>query len=70
MKVLLVATGSPAAKAGWKNNEEISAVNGEKIGSDFGKSKEAHWSSEPAGTVVTLTMPDGTARKLTLADYY
>lgn len=70
MKVLFVAPGSPAEKAGWKEGSEIIAVDGHRIDADFAASVQSHWSQQPAGTVVTLTLADGTTRQLILADYY
>jgi membrane-associated protease RseP (regulator of RpoE activity) len=70
MKVLFVAPGSPAEKAGWKEGSEIVAVDGHRIDADFAASVQSHWSQQPAGTVVTLTLADGTTQQLILADYY
>jgi hypothetical protein len=70
MKVLFVAPGSPAEKAGWKEGSEIIAVDGHRIDADFAASVQSHWSRQPAGTVVTLTLADDTTQQLILADYY
>jgi Aspartyl protease len=70
LKVLLVAPGSPAARDGWKEGEQIIAVDGIKVGRRFEDSAAAHWSSKPAGTDVELQLANGSTRKLTLADYY
>jgi hypothetical protein len=70
VKVLLVAPGSPAEKAGWKEGTEIIAVDGHKIDANFKASAQAQWGEQPGGTVITLTLADGTTQQLILADYY
>jgi hypothetical protein len=69
-RVMMVAPGSPAALDGWKEGDEIIAIDGQKIDAGFGASARWRWSERPAGTVVTLTLSDGTSRQLTLADYF
>jgi hypothetical protein len=70
LKVLLVAPGSPAAQAGWKDGDEITAVDGQKIGPAYSGSSLSWWAERLAGTEVTLSLADGSTRKLTLADYF
>jgi len=70
VKVLLVAPGSPAEKAGWKEGTEIIAVDGHKIDAIFEASAQAQWGEQAAGTVTVLTLADGTTQQLILADYY
>jgi predicted aspartyl protease len=70
LTVMHVAPGSPAAAAGGKPGEAISAVDGQPIGPDYGSSPAWGFSYRPAGTTVRLTMADGTRRSLKLADYY
>lgn len=65
-----VSEGSPAAAAGWTEGDAIIAIDGHKIGPGFPSSQLSLWAMRPAGTTVTLTMADGTQRKLTLADYF
>jgi predicted metalloprotease with PDZ domain len=68
--LMLVRPGSPAEHSGWKEGAEIIAIDGHKIDAKFSGSALSHWSEQPAGTVVTLTLADGTTRQLILADYY
>jgi aspartyl protease/PDZ domain-containing protein len=70
LKVLLVAPGSPAAETGWKEGDEITAIDGQKIGPAYSGSPLSRWAGGPAGTEVTLSLTDGSTRKLTLADYF
>jgi hypothetical protein len=70
LKVLFVAPGSPAEKGGWKEGAEVIAVDGHKIDAKYSGSELSHWSKQPPGTVVTLTLADGKTRQLILADYY
>jgi C-terminal processing protease CtpA/Prc len=65
-----VSVGSPAAAAAWKEGDAIVAIDGQPIAADFDSSQLSLWARRPAGTVVTLTMADGSTRKLTLADYF
>jgi hypothetical protein len=70
LKVLLVAPGSPAAQTGWKEGDEITAIDGQKIGPAYPGSPLSRWARGPAGSEVTLMLADGSIRKLTLADYF
>lgn len=70
LKVLLVAPGSLAAKTGWKEGDEITVIDGQKIGPAYPGSPLSRWAEGPAGTEVTLSLTDGSTRKLTLADYF
>jgi gag-polyprotein putative aspartyl protease len=70
LAVMLVRPGSPAEHSGWKEGAEIIAIDGHKIDAKFSGSALSHWSEQPAGTVVTLTLADGATRQLILADYY
>jgi hypothetical protein len=70
LKVLMVAPGSPAERAGWKEGTEIVAVNGQKIGAAYRTSVLSHWATQAAGTRVALTLVDGSTRELILADYF
>ena len=65
-----VSKGSPAEAVGWKEGDAIVDIDGQAIGPQFASSPLSLWSWRPQGTVVTLTMADGTVRKLTLADYF
>ena len=68
--VMLVRPGSPAERSGWKKDTEVIAIDGHKIDATFSGSALARWAERPPGTVVALTLADGTIRQLTLADYY
>jgi predicted aspartyl protease len=70
LKVIHVAPGSPAAMAGWREGDEIVAVNGSSITEDFYRGDLHRWSDGPAGTVVELQLVGGPIRSLTLDDYY
>lgn len=70
IRITHVAPGSPAEAAGWRIGEAIVAVDGEPVGVGYAGSELSRWIYRPAGTVVTLTMLDGTRRALTLADYF
>ena len=65
-----VSKGSPAETAGWKDGDVITAIDGQAIGPQFASSQLSLWAWRPVGTVVTLTMADGSTRKLALADYF
>jgi hypothetical protein len=70
LDVTYVTEGSPAAAAGWKKGDVITAVDGKPVGPDTLLGPHGGFTFGPAGTVVTLTMADGITRKLTLADYF
>lgn len=70
LKILMVAPGSPAELAGWKESDEIIAIDGTKIGPNFRSTELSHWAQQPAGTTVTLQLANSSVRKITLADYY
>ncbi len=67
--VEFVAPGSPAAAAGWKAGERVTALDGEPAGPDSWR-KELRWAEAEAGTKVRFTLADGTERTLVLAEYY
>jgi len=66
LRVVFVAPGSPAEKAGWKAGERIVAIDGEKVKRDDSRA----WRRQPAGTKVQLKTDKGEQRELLLADYY
>ena len=64
-RVVHVAAGSPAARAGWRAGEVIARAadaQGRPAGDD--------WGYGPAGSTWRLTLPNGDVRGLTLADYF
>ena len=68
--VMLVRPGSPAERGGWNKGTEVIAIDGHKIDANYSGSPLARWSQRPPGTVVALTLADGSIRQLILADYY
>ncbi|HEY1604534.1 MAG TPA: aspartyl protease family protein [Allosphingosinicella sp.] len=70
-KVANVAVDSPAAAAGWKTGDVVTAINGRRIdASYFDGDAHRDWGEDPAGTRISFTMADGSVRTLTLADYF
>lgn len=65
-----VALRSPAAAAGWKEGDEIVAINGLSVPQVYADEHLRAWREGPIGAVVTLSLAGGIQRKLTLADYY
>ncbi len=66
LRVVFVAPGSPAEKAGWKAGERIVAIDGKKVQRD-----DSHaWRRQPTGTKLKLETDKGEQRELVLADYY
>ncbi|WP_262827273.1 aspartyl protease family protein [Sphingomonas sp. A2-49] len=70
LTVVHVASGSPAAQAGWGVGEHVVAVNGRPIDGSYTRGLLWQWRYGQAGTRVTLKLADGTTRVLKLADYY
>jgi hypothetical protein len=67
--VEFVAPGSPAAEAGWKGGERVTALDGHPAGPDWTKTF-TEWADAKAGSEVRLTLADGTERTLVLKEYY
>lgn len=65
LEVVHVAPGSPAAKAGWRAGERITAVDGRPASRE-----QSGWGRAEAGRTLELTLASGERRRLTLADYY
>ena len=70
LKILMIAPGSPAERAGIKEGAEIVAVNEVRIDAGYGRSELSQWAHQPQGTQVMLTFADGSTQQLTLRDYY
>lgn len=68
--VVHVASGSPAMAGGWKRDEQIFEVDGQRIGPSYNSGDLWRWRFRPAGTLVSLKMKDGSVRHLRLGDYY
>ena len=65
LTVIFVSPGSPGEASGFHAGERITAVDGAVATPAL-----RAWGSGPAGKTVTLTLADGSRRKLTLADYF
>ncbi|MCI3130788.1 aspartyl protease family protein [Phenylobacterium aquaticum] len=70
LRVVHVAVGGPAALAGWREGENIIAVNGVPIGPDYVTGGLARWRYGPAGGKAVLSLSDGSERTLVLQRYY
>jgi hypothetical protein len=70
LRVLHVMRGSPAEAGGWRAGDAICSVDAEAIGAGYDQSKLANWSIGTPGRTVTLGLCDGTARMLTLREFY
>ena len=69
LTVWFVAPGGPAAAAGWKAGERLAALDGEPASADWWKTY-LRWSDARPGTVVRLTLADGSERRLTVKEYF
>jgi S1-C subfamily serine protease len=65
LRILYVARGGPAEKAGFKAGEVVTAIDGQPAAA-----ANAALTGAPAGRVVDFTLAGGAHRRLTLADYY
>lgn len=65
LKVLHVMRGSPAMATGWREGETICSTDGAPV---YGRPID--WSAGAPGRVVTLTLCNGSERKLTLRRFY
>ena len=70
LRVVHVALGGPAALAGWREGESITAVNGAPIGPDYVAGGLSRWRYGPVGAKVLLTLADGSKRSMVLQRYY
>lgn len=68
--VVHVASGSPALAGGWKKDEQIAAVDGQRVAPSYSSGDLWRWRFRPAGTLVDLELSDGSVRHLRLDDYY
>lgn len=69
LRIVHVSRGSPAEAAGWREGEEIIAIDGLAIDTAYLENGRPFWNGAAAGTVVVFKMADGSKRRLTLADY-
>lgn len=65
-RVILVAPSSPAERGGWRKGDEFVAINGVAVAQSYNRL----WGHGVPGSVVAIVMADGSARTLTLEDYY
>jgi len=70
LKVLHVMQGSPASTTGWRDGDEICAVDGQPIAPDYAASPLARWSVGEPGRTVKLGLCTGNVRALTLRRFY
>lgn len=70
VRVLHVMKNSPAEHDGWKDGDTICSIDGQPITPAYPTSALANWSVAPPGTVVKLSLCDGTARQLTTRAFY
>jgi len=68
LKIAFISPQGPARAAGLKEGDEIVAVDGQKVTSDY--FSRSDWTRGPAGKAVTLERSDGSRVTLTLQDYY
>ncbi len=68
LRTTFVSPEGPAAAAGLKQGDEITAVDGRPVTADY--YSHADWTNGLAGTSVALTKADGSKVTITLADYY
>ena len=65
-----VAARSPASAEGWKEGDEIVAVDGVPVSRVYADARLRAWRERSPGSSVTLTMASGAKRRIVLADYY
>ncbi|MDB5454207.1 MAG: hypothetical protein JWO33_2785 [Caulobacteraceae bacterium] len=65
LRILHVARGGPAERAGFKAGDRVTAIDGE-----IAATANARLAGAPAGRTLDFTLADGSHRRLTLADYY
>lgn len=70
LRVLHVMRGGPAAAAGWREGEEICAVDGRRVAAGYATSPLARWTVGAPGTTVALTPCGGSPRLLRLSRFY
>jgi hypothetical protein len=68
LHVAYVSPDGPAAAAGLKAGDEITAVAGKPVGLDYYSAPD--WTRADAGTVIRLSLANGRTAVVKLADYY
>lgn len=69
VQIIHVARGSPAEAAGLRIGDEVIAINDEKLSPEYFKNHPTV-GDMAAGTILYLTLSNGSTVKLTLADYF
>jgi membrane-associated protease RseP (regulator of RpoE activity) len=70
LKVVYVSPDGPAAAAGWKQGDTITAIDGMKVSPDFYRSRYASFTRLAAGTRLDLVRGDGTHLPVVLTDFF
>jgi predicted aspartyl protease len=70
LRVTFVSPQSPAAAAGLRVGDELTAINGQSVSGDFYLSPASQWNELEPGTPARLTKADGTNIQFKLADFY
>ncbi|MBY0284903.1 MAG: aspartyl protease family protein [Sphingomonas sp.] len=70
LRVLHVMRSSPAEASGWRDGDQICAIDGAPISADYARSRLAGWSIGTPGRVVAFGLCDGATRQLTLKRFY
>jgi predicted aspartyl protease len=69
LRVVFVVPGSPAEAAGLKRGDTIISINGKPLDDEYFKARP-HEGSKQSGTLLRLTLGNGSIIELRLADYY
>lgn len=70
LRVLHVMRGSPAARSGWREDDQICQVDAAPAVARPSKPADLRWSAGTPGRTIRLHLCDGTERRLTLASFY
>lgn len=69
LEVSYVAPGSPAEEAGWKQGDQIHAIDGQQVDSNWWR-QYGEWMLADDGKQITFTMKDDSKRKLVTKTYF
>lgn len=70
LKVVYVSPDGPAAAAGWKAGDTITAIGEMKVGPDFYRSRYASMTRLAAGTRLDFVRGDGVKQPVVLRDFF
>ena len=70
LRVAFVSPQGPAAKAGIKSGDRITAINGAPVAANFHATAAGDWNRAAAGSPVALRLDDGRQVRFELTDYY